>query len=243
VRADRLVLVDRSRKTAEVVEQEKNPVTPGFERVQPVLEAWKRLDLPEKLEVCPCDTICILWNNLNTYRPKQVGPEGHDVTARVKRLGVRVQRDGGRVVRGKGMDEGVFQTRLVCHLSFEPRGRPRGVIDGCATEDVVQDQRPAGITFVILPQPGRELVEIQQPVRLLIPREGLVVQFGEKFGIVRSHFGTSVPEVGAGRTKQRREKFQLCLDPGGPWSRRTKNQSKSRRSSLVPRYPPSRLIT
>jgi hypothetical protein len=33
------------------------------------------------------------------------------------------------------------------------------------------------------------------------------------------------------------------VDPGGPWSRRTKNQSTPRRSSLVPRYPPGRLIT
>ena len=215
MRADRLVLVDRIRKTAEVVEQEKNPVTPDFERVQPVLEAWKRLNLPEKLEVGPSYTVCVLWDDFDDYRPKQVGPEGHDVTARVKSLGVRVQEDGGRVVRGEDMDECVFQTRLVVvHLILETSDHPRGVIDGYATEDVVQDQRPAGSTFVILPQPGRELVEIQQPVRLLIPCEGLVVQFGEKFGIVHSHFGTSVPEVGAGRTKQRRKNVSTLH---GPW--------------------------
>ena len=161
MRADRLVLVDRSRKTAEVVEQEKNPVTPGFERVQPVLEAWKRLDLPEKLEVCPCDTICILWNNLNTYRPKQVGPEGHDVTARVKRLGVRVQRDGGRVVRSERMHKSVLQARLMVNLMLQAGSRPRGVIGGRLPEGVVQDQSPAGSAFVVLPQPGRELVQVE----------------------------------------------------------------------------------
>ncbi len=44
--ADCLVVVDRGRETAEVVEQQKNPVTPGLKRVQSVLKAWKCLDLP-----------------------------------------------------------------------------------------------------------------------------------------------------------------------------------------------------
>ena len=89
MRADRLVLVDRIRKTAEVVEQEKNPVTPDFERVQPVLEAWKRLNLPEKLEVCARDAVCVFWNYFDADRPEQIGPKGYDVTAYVDRLGVR----------------------------------------------------------------------------------------------------------------------------------------------------------
>jgi hypothetical protein len=198
VRADRLVLVDRSRKTAKIVEQEKNPVAPGFERVQPVMEAWKRLYLTEKLEVCPCDTICIVWNNLNAYRPKQVGPEGHDVVARVERLGVRVQRDGGRVVLGEGMDEHMLQTRLMVHLILETRGRPRGMIDGHTTESIVQDQRPAGGAFVVLPQPGRESVEVQKPRGLLIASTRSLIQFREELGIHCIHFGTSVPDVGAG---------------------------------------------
>jgi len=99
--ANRLVLVDRSRKTDKVVEQEKNPVTPGFERIQPVLKAWERLNLPEKLEEGPGNAVRILWDDLDADRPKQVGPEGHDVAGCIKRLGVRVQRDGGRVVRDK----------------------------------------------------------------------------------------------------------------------------------------------
>ena len=115
------------------------------------MEAGERLDLPEKLEVCPCDTICILWNNLNAYCPKQVGPEGHDVAARVKRLGVRVQRDGGRVVRSERMHECVFQARLMVNLMLQAGSRPRGVISGRLPEGVVQDQSPAGSAFVVLP--------------------------------------------------------------------------------------------
>jgi len=145
-----------------------------------VLKAWKRLDLPEKLEVCPCDTICILWNNLNAYRPKQVGPEGHDVAVRVERLGVRVQRDGGRVVRGEGMDERILQTRLVVHLILQTHGRPRGMIDGRTTEDVVQDQHPADSAFVVLPQPGREFVEVQKARGLLIASKHFLIQFREE---------------------------------------------------------------
>ena len=94
--ADCLILVDRSRQAAKVVEQEKNPVAPGFERVQPVLKTWERLDLPEEFEVCPGNAVGIFGDNLDTNGPEQVGPEGHDVAARVKRLGVRVQQDGGR---------------------------------------------------------------------------------------------------------------------------------------------------
>ncbi len=70
--ANRLVLVDGSRKTAKVVEQEKNPVSPGFERVQPVLKVWERLNLPEKLEEVPGNAVRILWDDLDADRPKQV---------------------------------------------------------------------------------------------------------------------------------------------------------------------------
>ena len=75
------------------------------------MEAWKRLDLPEKLEVGPGDVICVLWYYLDVYRPKQVGAEGHDVTTCINRLGVGVHRDDGRVVRSKRVDNCVFQTR------------------------------------------------------------------------------------------------------------------------------------
>ncbi len=150
--ADCLVLVDRVRKTAKVVEQKKNPVTPGFEGVQPVLKAWERLNLPEKFEMSAGDAICVLWNYLDADCPKQVGPEGHDVAARVDRLGVRVQRDDGRVVRSECMDKCVLQARLVIDLILKARSRPRGVIGGRMTEGVVQDQRPAGSAFVVLPK-------------------------------------------------------------------------------------------
>jgi hypothetical protein len=153
-----LVLVDRIREASKVVEQEENPVAPGLKRVQSVLKTREGLDLPEKLEVCTCNTVGIFGNDLDANCPEQVGPKGHDVAARVERLGVWMQRDGGRIVRGEGMDERILQTRLVVHLILEPRGRPRGVIDGRATEGVVQDQRSAGSAFVVLPQPGSELV-------------------------------------------------------------------------------------
>jgi hypothetical protein len=52
VGSDRLVLVNGSRKTAEVVEQKEDPVAPGLKRVQSVLKAGERLDLSEELEVC-----------------------------------------------------------------------------------------------------------------------------------------------------------------------------------------------
>ena len=75
------------------------------------MEAWKRFDLAEKLEVGPGDAICVLWYYLDAYRPKQVGAEGHDVTTCINRLGVGVHRDDGRVVRSKRVDNCVFQTR------------------------------------------------------------------------------------------------------------------------------------
>ena len=91
-------------------------------------------------------------------------------------------------MRGKDMHEGVFQTGLMRHLRLGSRGRPRGVIDGRATEGVVQDQRPAGRTFVVLPQPGRELVEVQKPHCLLVSSKRSLVEFRKEFRVVRSHF-------------------------------------------------------
>jgi hypothetical protein len=175
-----LILVDRGRQTAKVVEQEKNPVAPGVERVLPVLKAWERVNLPEKFEMGTGYTVVIFRDNLHANRPEQVGSEGHDVAARVKRLGVRVQRDDGGVVLCERMDKGMLQSRLMIDLIFQARGRPWGVISGRVAESVLQDQRPAGSAFVVLPQPGRELVEIQEPPSLLVAREILVVKFGKR---------------------------------------------------------------
>lgn len=175
--AESLILVDRSRETAKVVEQEENPVTPGLERVQPVLKARERLELSEEFEMRACDAVGIFRDNFDADCPEQIGPKGHNVAARVERLGVRMQGDGGRVVRGKGVHKGVLQARLMRDLNLQPCGGPRWVIDGRATEDVVQDQRPAGSAFVVLPQPSRELVEVQKPRSLLVPRECLGVEF------------------------------------------------------------------
>jgi hypothetical protein len=112
------------------------------------------------------------------------------------------------------MDEYMFQTRLVVHLILKTFDRPRGMIDGRTTEDVVQDQRPTVSAFVVLPQSGREFVEVQKPRGLLIASKRFLVQFREELGIHCVHIGTSVPDVAVGRTKQRREKFQLRVDPG-----------------------------
>jgi hypothetical protein len=76
VRSDSLVLVGRSHKASKVVEQKENPVTPGLERVQSVLEDREGFNLPEKFEVCAGDAIGIFGNYLNTYYPEQVGPKG-----------------------------------------------------------------------------------------------------------------------------------------------------------------------
>ena len=54
----------------------------------------------------------------------------------------------------KKANEGSLQSRL----NLQPCGCPRWVVDGRATEDVVQDQGPAGIAFVVLPQPVSESV-------------------------------------------------------------------------------------
>ena len=94
-----------------------------------MLKAWKGLDLPEEFEVCPSDTVGIFGDNLDPDCPKEVSPEGHDVAARVERLGVRVQRDDGRVVRSECMDKCMLQARLVVDLILKARSRPRGVID------------------------------------------------------------------------------------------------------------------
>ena len=117
--------------------------------------------ISEKFEMSAGHAVAIFRDNLNANRPEQVGSEGHDVAARVKRLGVRVQRDGGRVVRSERMHECVFQARLVVNLMLQAGSRPRGVIDGRLPEGVVQDQSPAGGAFVVLPQPGRELVQVE----------------------------------------------------------------------------------
>ncbi len=121
----------------------------------------------------PSDAIRVFGDSLDANGPEQVGPEGHDVAACIERLGVRVQRDDGRVVRGKRVDESVsinqpfivltetkfiVQARLVHHLSFQAGCRPWGMV---APEGVVQDQRPAGGAFLVLPQPGRKSVKIQ----------------------------------------------------------------------------------
>ena len=108
-----------------------------------------------------CHTVAVFRDNLNADRPEQVGSEGHDVAARVKRLGVRVQLDGGRVVRSERMHKCVFQARLMIDLMLEAGSRPRGMIGGRLPEGVVQDQSPAGCAFIVLPQPGRELVQVE----------------------------------------------------------------------------------
>jgi hypothetical protein len=78
VGADSLVVVDRGCETAEVVEEQKNPVAPGLKRVQSVLKAWKGLDLPEEFEVCPSNAVGIFGDNFDTDCLKEVSPEGHD---------------------------------------------------------------------------------------------------------------------------------------------------------------------
>ena len=127
-----------------------------------------------------CHTVDVFRDNFDADRPEQVGSEGHDVAARVKRLGVRVQRDDCGVVHCERMDKGVLQSRLMIDLIFEARGRPRGVINGRVAESVFQDQRPAGSAVVVLPQPGRQPVEIQEPPSLLVARETLVIEFGKR---------------------------------------------------------------
>ena len=73
-----MVVVDRGCETAEVVEQQENPVAPGLKRVQSVLKAWKGLDLPEEFEVCPSNAVGIFGDNFDTDCLKEVSPEGHD---------------------------------------------------------------------------------------------------------------------------------------------------------------------
>ena len=160
-----------------------------------------------------CHTIAVFRDNLDADRPEQVGSEGHDVAARVKRLGVRVQRDGGRVVRSERMHKSVLQARLMVNLMLQAGSRPRGVIGGRLPEGVVQDQSPAGSTFVVLPQPGRQPVEVEEPRSLLVATKRAIVQFRELvLGIRCCHFlNFSTGRLGHS-TKQCREKgrFRGC---------------------------------
>ena len=73
--------------------------------------------------------------------------------------------------------------RLVGDLILEACRRPRRVVDGRMTEGVVQDQRPAGGAFIVLPQPGRQPVQIQEPRGLLVATKRSLVQFREELGI------------------------------------------------------------
>ena len=83
-------------------------------------------------------------------------------------------------VRCERVYKRVLQARLMGELVLETCGRPRRVVDGRMTEVVVHDQRPAGGAVVVLPQPGRQPVEIQEPPSLLVARETLVIEFGKR---------------------------------------------------------------
>ena len=75
-------------------------------------------------------------------------------------------------------------------LMLQAGSRPRGVIGGRLPEGVVQDQSPAGSAFVVLPQPGRQPVQVKQPGRLRIAGESLVIEFRKRvLRIRRGHFG------------------------------------------------------
>jgi hypothetical protein len=55
------------------------------------------------------------------------------------------------------------------------------MIDGRATESIVKDRRPAVSAFVVLPQPGGEFVQVQEPRGLLISAEYSFVKLREEF--------------------------------------------------------------
>ena len=193
-----------------------------------MLKAWERVNLPEKFEMGTGHTIAVFRDNLDADRPEQVGSEGHDVAARVKRLGVRVQRDGGRVVQSERMHKCVLQARLMVDLMLQAGGRPRGVIGGRLPEGVVQDQRPAGSAFVVLPQPGRQPVEVQEPRSLLVATKRLRSSSGSgffEFGCC--HFWTLVPGVGATVLKSVAKKVRFGAGPWGRWGVRTKYEGQS----------------
>ena len=104
--------------------------------------------------------------------------------------------------------------RLVGDLILEACRRPRRVVDGRMTEGVVQDQRPAGGAFIVLPQPGRHPVQIQEPRGLLVATKRSLVQFQEELGIGGhcGHFWTSVPDVVAAVLNNVGKSFD-----SGPW--------------------------
>ena len=135
------------------------------------------------------------------------------------------------VVLSERMDKCVLQARLVIDLVFKARGRPRGVINGRMAESVVHDQRPAGSAVVVLPQPGRQPVEIQQPGRLLVPGEALVIEFRKRrLRILSRHFRTLVPDLGVvpdrgAAVLNNVGKGCGFLGLGGRWSVRTKYSS------------------
>ena len=130
-------------------------------------------------------------------------------------------------VRCERVYKRVLQARLMGDLILEACRRPRRVVDGRMSEGVVQDQRPAGGTFVVLPQPGRQPVEIQEPRGLLVATKRSLVQFREKLGIGihYGHFWTLVPVVEATVLNNVRKSFDSGLDLGGRWSFRTKYEA------------------
>ena len=78
------------------------------------------------------------------------------------------------------------------------------------TEVVVHDQRPAGGAVVVLPQPGRQPVEVEEPRSLLVATKRAIVQFRELvLGIRCCHFlNFSTGRLGHS-TKQCREKRSI----------------------------------
>ena len=126
------------------------------------------------------------------------------------------------------MHKCVLQARLMVDLMLEAGSRPRGVIGGRLPEGVVQDQSPAGSAFVVLPQPGRQPVEVEEPRSLLVATKRAIVQFRELvLGIRCCHFlNFSTGRLGHS-TKQCREKVDSGLCLGGRWGVRTKYERQS----------------
>ena len=177
----------------DVVEQKCDPVARGLEGVESTLDAGEGGELPLQLESGMRDAVGVLGHDFETDCTKQIGAEGHDVPTRVSGLSVGMLGDDGRIVRRKRRNEGVFEARLVKNLVVEAGNRGLSMVHCCVTEGVVEDQGPACVAFVVLPEPHCEFVKVLQPRGLLVPQEVLFIELGEELRLSLGHLEKQVP--------------------------------------------------
>ena len=187
----------------------------------------------------PGNAVRILWDNLDADCPKQVGPEGHDVAACIDRLGVRVQRDDGRVVRntcGRVRVSGSIGASPEFSDRLPSLGDGWQMHDGGRRPESASIERSLPCLATTRPSacPGTATTRSSDSSRnLWDPVQGVAMPSNSwpPFSNFSTGVGTAV-----------RNSFVKSFN--FVWTVELPHEEpKCASSSLVPRYPPGRLIT